>query len=135
MIDAANENGGSHIVSTEHNILDLFEDTDVLIADISSVGLDFLYLHTDRGLILTDRHSDPVRMLESSPIGSALGTVSLESMARLSQIIEDSLHDEEQVTARKRLKTFYFGVQSGGDSTGEFVKAVDRAIRERIVGL
>lgn len=131
MIDDANEKGGSHIVSAEHNILDLFEDTDVLIADISSVGLDFLYLHTDRGLILTDRHNDPIRMLESSPIGSSLGTVSLDTLGRLSQIVEESLNDEGQFTARNRLKNFYFGVKSAGESTGEFVKAVENAVLER----
>lgn len=131
MIQDANDEGGAHVVSTESRILDIFEDADVLIADVSSVGLDFLYLHPDKGLILTDRHNDSVRMELNSPLGAGIGTLTLDNVGQLPQMIEESLHDEAQLTSRKRLKKHYFGMNTAGDSTGQFIKAVDDAIRER----
>lgn len=134
MIQIANDKGGRHIVSTDLSILDIFEDADALIADVSSVGPDFLYLHPDRGLILTDRHNDSARMELNSPLGAALGTLTLDNVDQLPQMIEDSLHDDASLAARGRLKYHYFGPNAAGESTTQFVKAVDAAIREREAG-
>lgn len=131
MIQVANDRGEAHIVSTELSILDIFEDADVLISDVSSVGLDFLYLHKDKGLILTDRHNDSTRMQINSPLGASLGTLTLDNMDRLAQMIEESLHDDALIVARTRLKNHYFGANAVGESTGQFIKAIDAAIRER----
>lgn len=131
MLRAANDSGGAHIVSTDLSILDIFEDADVLITDVSSVGPDFLYLHTDKGLILTDRYNDSPRMQSTSPLGAGLGTLTPDNVGQLPQMIEDSLHDDTLLSARMRLKNQYFGANAPGESTGQFIKAVDAAIRER----
>lgn len=47
LIAKANAEGGEHLVLTEGNILAMFDDVDLMITDISSVGLDFLYLKAD----------------------------------------------------------------------------------------
>ncbi|MCD1285539.1 MULTISPECIES: CDP-glycerol glycerophosphotransferase family protein [unclassified Brevibacterium] len=130
-IDEANESGGSHVISAEENILDLFVDADVLIADISSVGLDFLYLHPEKGLILTDRHNDPQRLEASSPIASKLESLSLDTIAGLPRMLESVVTDESQSAARRQLKEHYFGVASAGEATELFVEAVENAVRER----
>lgn len=134
MIHVANDQGGLHIVSTELSILDIFEDADVLITDVSSVGPDFLYLHTDKGLIVTDRHNDSLRMELESPLGAELGTLTLNNIDRLPQIIDDSTNDDVLLTARRRLKDHYFGSNAAGESTGQFIEAIDDAIRERHAG-
>lgn len=134
MIQVANDQGGLHIVSTELSILDIFEDADVLITDVSSVGPDFLYLHTDKGLIVTDRHNDSLRMELESPLGAELGTLTLNSIDRLPQMIDDSVNDDVLLTVRRRLKDHYFGANAAGESTGQFIEAIDDAIRERHVG-
>lgn len=131
MLNAANGRGGAHIISTDHNILDIFEDTDVLIADISSVGLDFLYLHTDRGFLLTDRRNDPARLREASPAADAVGTVSLDTVGQLSQLVDDELHSYSSLEVRAELRDHYFGSKTDEGSTGKFVEAIGAAIRER----
>lgn len=131
MIKVANDRGGAHIVSSDSNILDLFEDTDLLIADISSVGLDFLYLHTDKSLLLTDRHNDPVQLRETSPICAALGAVSPDSISRLPRLIDEALHNDTAQDVRTKLRDYYFGSKTADGSTGRFVKAVNVAICER----
>lgn len=131
MIDAANDQGGAHIVSTDLNILDIFVDADLLIADISSVGLDFLYLHTEKGLLLTDRHNDRARMQSSSPIGAVLGAVSLNTIGQLPSIVDEALQEDKLQDTRRALRDHYFGEKTAHGSTSKFVVAVDEAIRER----
>lgn len=131
MLNAANSRGEAHIISTADNILSIFEDTDVLIADISSVGLDFLYLHTDRCLLLTDRRNDPARLREISPIAGALATVSLDTVGQLPKLVGDELHSYSSLEARTKLSDHYFGSKTDEGSTGKFVEAIGSAIRER----
>lgn len=131
MIEAANENGEGHIVTTDLNILDIFEDTDVLIADISSVGLDFLYLHTDRGLLLTDRRNDSSRLQETSPAGAVLGTVSLDTIGQLRHMVGESMQATTSQKVRAQLRDLYFGEKRSDGSTAKFMEAVEAAIGDR----
>jgi CDP-glycerol glycerophosphotransferase (TagB/SpsB family) len=39
-----------------------------MITDVSSVGLDFLYLHTDKPLLLADRYGDRARLSAAAPV-------------------------------------------------------------------
>lgn len=133
MIDASNIRGGGHVISTDLNILDLFVDTDLLIADISSVGLDFLYLHTEKGLLLTDRRNDQARLQDISPIAAELGTVSSSSIRHLPRLVDEALQGSASQEARMVLRDHYFGVKTAGGSTGRFVEAISEAIRERDV--
>src|SRR5699024_4628972 len=47
-----------HQVLLQGDILAMFDTVDLLVTDISSVGLDFLYLQPDKPLALTDRRRD-----------------------------------------------------------------------------
>lgn len=132
LLDAANVDGGRHQISTKHAIFDLFEDTNVLVTDVSSVGLDFLYLHTERGLILTDRHNDYDRMRESSPIGAELAAVSADTVKDLPRLLEEVSSDESALATRHKLKSHYFGGYADSQSTEAFIKAIEHAINERI---
>jgi hypothetical protein len=120
-----------HMTALDQNLFDIFEDVDVLITDVSSVGLDFLYLHTDKGLLLTDRRSDADRMRSMSPIGAELATISTETINDLLQMLEESRSSEHALAVRKRLKNHYFGELADERSTDKFVKAINWAIDER----
>ena len=124
--------GDGHLVATDQNLFDLFEDADILITDVSSVGLDFLYLHTDKGLLLTDRHDDEARMRSSSPIGAELARITIRTVQDLPRLLEEARTDERTLITRTRLKSHYFGEQSDTmSSTDKFIEVVDAAISER----
>lgn len=130
-LSSANSRGGRHVVSTDCALFDLFEDVDVLVTDVSSVGLDFLYLHPDRGLVLTDRHNDSVRMQTISPIGAELARITADTVGDIARMIGDSKSDEAALASRLRLKAHYFGDLSEGQSTSRFLEAVEEALDER----
>ena len=131
ILSAASAKGSDHFISTEQSIFDLFEDTDVLISDISSVSLDFLYLHTDKGLIVTDRHDDESLAKSQSAIGAELGTLSSTTIRELAELVEEALTGSHALARRQRLKSHYFDDHQAGGATLAFINAVDDAIRER----
>lgn len=131
LLAAANDRTPGHCVATDQSIFDLFEDTDVLISDISSVSLDFLYLHTDKGLIVTDRHDDRAKMRNLSAIGAELGILSSNSLHKLPEIVEGTLGGSLALSKRQQLKSHYFGDHPAGSATSLFIDAVNAAIEER----
>lgn len=123
--------GSEQFIATDQSIFDLFEDADVLISDISSVSLDFLYLHTDKGLIVTDRHDDPTGTRSQSAIGTELGVLSSSTVQGLAEIVEQALNGSHALSSRQRLKSHYFDGHQVGGSTQAFINAVEHAISER----
>ncbi|AZT94496.1 CDP-glycerol--glycerophosphate glycerophosphotransferase [Brevibacterium aurantiacum] len=134
MLHNADDRCGPHVVSTDGSIIDLFADTDVLITDVSSVGPDFLFLHPNKGLILTDRHTEAASPGLQSPLATGLGALTEANLDRLPQMIEDSLSDDALLAARRRLKAHYFGATAAGESTSLFISAIEDSIRERVSG-
>ena len=53
---------------TEGDILAIMPDCDAMITDVSAVGLDWLYLRTDRPIFITDRHHDAERLRRDVPV-------------------------------------------------------------------
>ncbi|MCF2573877.1 CDP-glycerol glycerophosphotransferase family protein [Brevibacterium sp. UCMA 11754] len=131
MLHSADDRGGPHVVSTDGSIMDLFVDTDVLITDVSSVGPDFLFLHPEKGLILTDRHTAAASPGLQSPLATGLGALTEANLDRLPQMIEDSQSDDALLAARRRLKAHYFSANTAGESTRRFTAAIEDSIRER----
>lgn len=131
LLSQADEGASGHLTAADQNLFDIFEDVDVLITDVSSVGLDFLYLHTDKGLLLTDRHNDAGRMQLLSPIGAELARISTDTVDDLLQMVEESRSSEQALAVRTRLKGRYFGEHTGERSTDTFIKAINSAINER----
>lgn len=127
----ASAKGSEQFIATDQSIFDLFEDADVLISDISSVSLDFLYLHTDKGLIVTDRHDDPSGTRSQSAIGAELSVLSSSTVQGLAEIVEQALNGSNALSSRQRLKSHYFDGHQAGGSTQAFIDAVEHAISER----
>jgi len=59
LLTAAGGNDAGHLALTDGDILGVFPGCDLLITDVSSVGPDFLYLHTDKPLFITDPRNAP----------------------------------------------------------------------------
>ena len=122
--------GAQHVVAESENILALFESVDALVTDISSVGLDFLYLHPDRPLVLTDRRNDLAALNREAPVSRACPVISEDSrdtmFSDFSALLENTSGED-----RSRMRTHYFGERAKGDSTQAFLGAVDSLITDR----
>ena len=60
MVDeaAARDPDAGHTQVLTGDILAVMPDCDAMVTDVSSVGLDWLYLRTDKPILITDRHGD-----------------------------------------------------------------------------
>lgn len=122
---------GEHIVSMQGDILPMFADVDLMVTDVSSVGLDYLYLRPERPLILTDRRDDLERIHEESPISRATPVISASTAAEIAAVIATELDADSTAAEREKLRTFYFGERAVGDSTRTFVDVISELITSR----
>lgn len=130
-IEAADPDGAvGHRVSLQGDILTMFAAVDALVTDVSSVGLDFLYLHPDRPLVLTDRRGDREELVRSAPVARGCPVVDLAT-ASVAELLETALTLDEHAGVRAELRTHYFGDHPPGSSTERFEAAVHELITER----
>jgi hypothetical protein len=130
-IEQANAAGGDHVVATAGNILTMFDRTDVLVTDVSSVGLDYLYLHPDRALILTDRRNDPEALQREAPVSRACPIIDAGTVQGAGAIIAEAADDDARRALRVDMRQYYFGQLDRGESTQAFLAAVDKLILDR----
>lgn len=131
LMDAAINAGGDHLIEMQGDILAMFDDLDLLVTDVSSVGLDFLYLRPDRPLVLTDRRTDRAALIAESPIAVAAPIIDAHTVADARSLIAEALSDDGFADQRGRQRTHYFGEGPPGSSTRAFLDAVDQLIDER----
>ncbi len=131
LIEKANAEGGEHLVLTEGNILAMFDDVDLMITDISSVGLDFLYLKADSPLLLTDRRTDREKLVDESPIASSVPIIDDSTVNDIQTMIEAELTSGGDVEARAEARALYFGNHEVGESKRAFISTVERLIAKR----
>ena len=67
-IRASPDRAAGHAILIDANMLGVIKNTDLLIADISSVTLDHLYLRPHAPIVLTDRRSDRIALVAESPV-------------------------------------------------------------------
>lgn len=135
LIEKANAEGGEHLVLTEGNILAMFDDVDLMITDISSVGLDFLYLKGDSPLLLTDRRTNRARLVDESPIASSVPIIDDSTADGIQSMIEAELESGGDAEARAEARALYFGGHDVGESKQDFIATVQRLISERAAKL
>ena len=75
--------GRGHAVLMSADMLGVIRVTDLMIADVSSVSLDHLYLRPDAPLALCDRRTDRARLLEDAPVASGALVVDATSIGTL----------------------------------------------------
>lgn len=139
LIEAANVSIANetqqHQVLMQGDILGMFDTVDLLITDISSVGLDFLYLHPEKPLVLTDRRNDTASLNAEAPISRATPIIDQTTVDGLELMFQMMLSEDSAADARLDLRRHYFGEGGRGTSTVLFTEAVSKLISARTVDL
>ena len=139
LIEAANspivDETLQHQVLMQGDILGMFDTVDLLITDISSVGLDFLYLHPNTPLVLTDRRNDSETLNAEAPISRATPLINESTIDRVESLISEMLNHDSSVEVRHELRRHYFGDGEPGSSSVLFTEALSRLIADRTVAL
>ncbi|MEX0429152.1 CDP-glycerol glycerophosphotransferase family protein [Nocardioides sp. DS6] len=128
---------GGHVAVTQGDILAVIPSCDAMITDVSSVGLDWLYLQTDKPIFVTDRHHDGERLRTEVPVSRCADVVDSTNLATLAQLVAARLDHDEHRIARAAMRHHYFGDVAAGDSTMRFIGAIDElvSLRDRLVGV
>ena len=110
-------------------------DCDAMVTDVSAVGLDWLYLRTDRPIFLTDKHDDPERLRHDAPVSRCADVVDGASLANLTALVTSRLEHDEHHLARVAMRRHYFDDVAVGESTARFVETVVElvALRDRLL--
>ena len=110
------------------DILAVMPGCDAMVTDVSSVGLDWLYLHTDKPIFLTDRHGDVEQLRRQIPISRCADVVHRDDVAELTTLLGDRLERDEHQLARMAMRHHYFDDLHVGDSTARFLGAVSELV-------
>ena len=127
--------GAGHEYRPDGDILALFPRVDLLVSDVSSVGLDFLYSRVEAPLVLTDRRTDRAALLREAPIAAASLIIDADTIGTARTDIAALLADDRFAAERARMRTFYFDDAAPGESTRKFHDALLTAIDEHQSGL
>nr|WP_246283949.1 CDP-glycerol glycerophosphotransferase family protein [Nocardioides perillae] len=125
-----------HQAVTVGDILAVIPDCDAMVTDVSSVGLDWLYLRTDKPIFLTDRHHDAERLRQEVPVSRCADVVDATVLPDLTALLTARLEHDEHHLARVAMRHHYFDDLQVGDSTVRFLDAVGElvALRDRLLG-
>ena len=125
-----------HVAVTTGDILAVMPDCDAMITDVSSVGLDWLYLRTEKPIFITDRHLDAERLRQEVPVSRCADVLQEVDVAELTELIAARLEYDEHHLARVAMRHHYFDDLQVGESTTRFQESVAElvALRDRLVG-
>jgi hypothetical protein len=126
-----------HVSITGGDILAVMPDCDAMVTDVSSVGLDWLYLRTEKPIFLTDRHRDAERLRQDVPVSRCADVIDDVNVNDLTALITARLEHDEHHLARVAMRHHYFDDLQVGDSTVRFLGAVTElvALRDRLLGI
>ncbi len=117
-----------HSIMLDGDILGLIRCTDLMIADVSSVSLDHLYLRPEAPLVITDRRTDRAQLLQDAPISDGSHVVDANTIATLAGDLAAMRSDDPLRERRAALRDFYFDGLAPGQSTERFWQAVQEEI-------
>jgi hypothetical protein len=125
-----------HLAVVQGDILAVFPGCDAMVTDVSSVGLDWLYLQTGKPIFITDRHADGERLRQEVPVSRCADVVDA-NLADLTELLTGRLAHDEHHMARAAMRHHYFDDHGVGDSTERFLAEVDGLVvlRDRLTGL
>ena len=112
------------------DILATFPNVDVLISDVSSIALDFLYLKTEKPIILTDRRNNLTQLKIDSPLSTATQVLTKENINDAERLIAQALSEDAFLDERIALREFYFDNVQAGESAPRFFAAMRQAITQ-----
>jgi len=125
-----------HVALPDADILAVMPDCDAMVTDVSSVGLDWLYLCTDRPLFIADRHDDPERLRVEAPVSRCADVVDSTTLPGLTALVGQRLEHDDLHLQRIAMRHHYFDDVKVGDSTARFIAEVRElsALRDRLLG-
>ena len=128
---ARRDPAAGHRAICQGDILAVFPGCDAMITDVSSVGLDWLYLQTDKPIFITDRHHDGEQLRTEVPVSRCADVVDSATLGELTDLVAGRLlHDEHRI-ARAAMRHHYFDELGVGDSTVRFLEEVGSLVRLR----
>ena len=113
------------------DILAVMPGCDAMVTDVSSVGLDWLYLHTDKPILITDPHGDIDALHHQAPISRSADVVDRANVRALTAVLTDRLEHDEHHLARVAMRHHYFDDLLVGESTVRFLSAVGELVALR----
>ncbi|WP_244928141.1 CDP-glycerol glycerophosphotransferase family protein [Nocardioides sp. W7] len=130
------EPDAGHEAITVGDILAVLPDCDAMITDVSSVGLDWLYLRTEKPIFITDRHHDAERLRQDVPVSRCADVLDGDNVDGLTALLSARLEHDEHHLARVAMRHHYFDDLQVGDSTTRFLDAVGGLVRlrDRLLG-
>ena len=128
---AAGREDDPHVVELRQSILALFSRCDLLVSDVSSVALDWLYLRTDRPLWLADPRSDRSALEHASPLASRTYVLDDALLPQAAAGLHESVVVDPLAAERVEARAYYFGDLQIGESTRRFLETVDAAVARR----
>ena len=110
---------------------------DLMVADVSAVGLDWLYLRPERPLLITDRHADAERLRADVPVSRCADVVDAGSVGALTELVGSRLDEDEHRLGRAAMRRHYFDDLHVGDSLPAFVDSVTGLVglRDRLLAV
>ena len=126
-----------HLTLSSGDVLSLMPDCDALVTDVSSVGLDWLYLRNEKPLLLTDKHADADRLREEVPVSRCADVVQPSDLPGLTGLLAARLDHDEHHLARVAMRHHYFDDVAVGESTTRFLTVLSElvALRDRWQGV
>jgi hypothetical protein len=128
---ARRDPAAGHRAICQGDILAVFPGCDAMITDVSSVGLDWLYLQTDKPIFITDRHDDGERLRTDVPVSRCADVVDTTALRDLTDLVAERLLNDEHRIARAAMRHHYFDDLGVGDSTARFLEEVGGLVRLR----
>ena len=126
---------GPHEVHLSGDVLSVLKDTDLLISDISSVTLDYLYLRPSGAIFLTDRRNNRSELQAESPVAKAAYIVDSTAISQLAEKLGEVLALDELFDQRQEVCRYYFGGIAAGESTSAFYRELEKTIAEHDVAV
>ena len=134
---ALSEPEAGHLVLTTADILAVMPDCDAMVTDVSSVGLDWLYLRNEKPLVVTDKHGDAERLRAEVPVSRCADVVEPAGVDGLAGLLAARLDHDEHHLARVAMRHHYFDDVAVGESTTRFLAVLTElvALRDRLQGV
>lgn len=126
-----------HLAIVAGDILAVMPVCDAMITDVSSVGLDWLYLRNEKPILITDPHLDGDRLRLDVPVSRCADVIDATNVDGLRDLLAARLEVDEHHLARVAMRHHYFDDVQVGESTTRFVEAVGElvALRDRLLGV
>ena len=122
---------GGHVVEVSAPIISLFADCDTMISDVSSVGMDFLYLATAKPMFLADRLSNAKSLGTRTRMAACSVIVNDSNVDTIAAMVAEALATDAHRDARERMRRYYFDDIEPGESTVRFLEAIDEVVAAR----